>query len=52
MEIINIIKVWWHCLWRMFSGHRIVMYKYYNNGLHWACTCGYCNNKQHGDKNY
>lgn len=47
METINLIKVWWHCLWRMWSGHRMVKFTYDGGEVHWACDCGYCSDKSH-----
>lgn len=53
-ELKNLIKVWWHCLWTMIrdirSCHRMVKYTYWTGRVHWACDCGYCDNKQHGNK--
>lgn len=44
------IKVWWHCLWRVFKdwpqgGHRMVKTTWvtsdYGDVSEWTCSCGY-----------
>ncbi len=33
------LKTWWHCLWRMFKGHRMCKIKYTNGKSEWMCSC-------------
>jgi len=34
----KIIKLWWHCLWNIFKGHRMTTLTWSDGSKEWCCS--------------